>query len=73
MVLITIKVEGSSGHMMLLGEGMESEKLTSLGDSLCGILDGKGNVRGCVYQAKVNKINNAKKAVKAAQEFVDAD
>ncbi|ODN03665.1 Alanyl-tRNA editing protein Aarsd1-B [Orchesella cincta] len=71
-LLITVKTEDTSGHMMLVGGNLEKEKLSSLGDSLCEILDGKGNVRGNVYQAKVNKITNVKKAVKLAKEFTDA-
>ncbi len=60
------------GHMMIIGASLDKEKLTSLGDSLCEILEGKGNVRGSLYQAKVNKINNVKKAVRLAEDIVDA-
>ncbi|CAL8094147.1 unnamed protein product [Orchesella dallaii] len=70
-LLITVKTEDTSGHMMLVGGNLEKEKISNLGDRLCEILDGKGNVRGNVYQAKVNKINNVKKAVKLAKEFID--
>lgn len=58
--------------MMLVGGKLESEKLTSIGDSLCEVLDGKGNLRGNLYQAKVNKMNNLKKALKLAHDLVDS-
>lgn len=69
--MITIKTDGSSGHMILVGASLDKESLTNLGDSLCEVLDGKGNTRGTLYQAKVNKINNVKKAVRLAEIFVD--
>jgi hypothetical protein len=69
--MITLKVEGSSGHLMLVGgdDVIDKDALTKLGDKLCETLDGKGTLRGNTYQAKVNKINAVAKAVKVAQEF----
>jgi hypothetical protein len=32
---------------------------------------GRGSLRGNLYQAKVNKINGANKAVQVAQKFVE--
>jgi len=72
MVLVTIKIEGSSGCFILRSPtGVTTDLLAGLGAELCQILDGKGTVRGNVYQAKVSRINAVNKALKAAHEFIN--
>jgi len=70
MVLVTIKTEGSSGCFILRSPTGVTDLLAGLGAELCQILEGKGTVRGNVYQAKVSRINVVNKALKAAQGFM---
>jgi len=49
---------------------ISSDLLLQLGEKLCELLDGKGSLRGNVFQAKVNKATGTIKALKLANEFL---
>jgi alanyl-tRNA synthetase len=72
-ILITLKTDGNSGQVLLRGgeKVINSERLLQFGETLCTILDGKGSLRGNLFQAKVSKMNQIQKALKAAEDFVE--
>lgn len=71
-VLITLKMEGSNGHLLLRGaeKVLDNENVKVVGEKLAELLGGKGTMRDSLYQAKVTKINAANKAFKLCQEHV---
>ena len=68
-----LKTEDNFGHLLLRGgeNVITVELLAKLGDEVCKLLEGKGTLRGNLYQAKISKVNGFTKALKLANKFVE--
>jgi len=71
--MVILKTEGNTGHLLLRGgeDVISVELIMCLGQEVCKVLEGKGTLRGNLFQAKINKVNGFTKALKLANKFVE--